>query len=239
MTCILLVDDEVDLVWAVQHSLYAEGYDVLTAYDGGQALAVARHHHPDLIVLDIIMPQLDGLQVCYQMRHDPTLAAIPIVFLTERSTIEDRVDGLNNGGDDYIVKPFDLRELKARIRALLRRSQVAAIAPTNAETRDSLLRMGPFVLNLNTFQVKVGGQMVQLTPTEFDVLYYLMTHPGEVFSSNQLLRRIWSYPPQTADPSLVRWHVKNLRTKIEPDPDHPAYIRTIPHHGYLLDGCGI
>jgi len=230
MARILLVDDEQDLVWAVRHSLSDEGYEVLTAYNGVEALTVAGRHRPDLVILDIVMPRLDGVQVCQRLRRDPTLAAVPILFLTVRSAIEDRIKGLDEGGDDYLVKPFDLGELKARVRALLRRGRSAP------EERGSLV-VGPLALNLHARQVRAGEKTVQLTPTEFDLLHHLMVHPGELFSSQQLLQQVWGYPPGTADPGLVRWHIKNLRAKIEPDAAHPVHIRTVPRHGYMLDRC--
>jgi DNA-binding response OmpR family regulator len=233
MARILLVDDEQDLVWAVQHSLGDEGYEVLTAYDGLEALAIARRHRPDLVILDIVMPRLDGLQVCQRLRRDPTLAAVPILFLTVHSAIEDRIKGLDEGGDDYLVKPFDLRELRARVRALLRRGRSAPEGGPGPEGRGSLV-VGPLTLDLHTCQVGVGEKTVQLTPTEFNLLHHLMIHPGEAFSSPRLLQQVWGYPPETADPGLVRWHIKNLRAKIEPDPTHPVYIRTVPRHGYML-----
>ena len=234
MARILLVDDEQDLVWAMQYSLNDEGYEVLTAYDGVEALAVARRHRPDLVILDIVMPRLDGLQVCHHLRRDPALAAVPILFLTVRSSIEDRIAGLDEGGDDYLAKPFDLRELKARVRALLRRGRGAP------EGRVSLLVVGPLALDLHTRQVRVGeGEVgekgIQLTPAEFDLLHHFMTHPGEVFSSQQLLQQVWGYPLEAADLGLVRWHVKNLRDKLEPDPNHPVFLRTVKRHGYLLN----
>jgi DNA-binding response OmpR family regulator len=232
-TRILLVDDEQDLVWAVRHSLNDEGYEVLTAYDGVEALAVARRHRPDLVILDVVMPRLDGLQVCHVLRRNPALAAVPILFLTVRNGIEDRVSGLDQGGDDYLTKPFDLRELKARVRALLRRGRSTQERDPQPKD-DSYLEAGSLTLNLHTCQVRVGGKTVQLTPTEFDLLHHLMVHPGEVFSSQQLLRQVWGYPPETADPGLVRWHIKNLRAKIEPNPTHPVYICTIPRHGFIL-----
>ncbi|MFQ5813798.1 MAG: response regulator transcription factor [Anaerolineae bacterium] len=238
MTRVLLVDDERDLIWAVQHSLSDEGYEVLTAYDGTEALTVARRHRPDLIILDIVMPRLDGLQVCHRLRRDPKLATVPILFLTVRSAIEDRIKGLDRGGDDYLVKPFDMGELRARIRALLRRRRPALNGASQSENRNSLLVVGPLTLDLHTCQVNVNGQTVQLTPTEFDLLRYLMVHPGEIFSSQRLLQQVWGYCPETADPSLVRWHIKNLREKIEPDPAQPVYIRTVPRHGYMLERRG-
>jgi len=238
MAQILLVDDEQDLVWALRRSLSDEGHEVLTAYDGVEALAVARHHRPDLVILDIIMPRLDGLQVCRRLRCDPTLAAVPILFLTERSALEDRVNGLDEGGDDYLTKPFDLKELKARVRALLRRARSAPQGGLEAEGRGPMLVVGSLILDLHTCQVQVGEENAQLTPTEFDLLQHLMTHPGEIFSSQQLLQQVWGYPPRTGDPGTVRWHIKNLRDKIESDPTDPVYIRTVPHHGYTFERRG-
>jgi len=235
MARILLVDDQKDLVWAVRLSLDDEGHEVLTAHNGIEALAIARRHRPDLVILDIVMPQLDGLHVCQRLRRDPTLAAVPILFLTVRSTIEDRIKGLDEGGDDYLAKPFDLGELKARVRALLRRAQPAIEGNPSPGGRGSQLVLGPLRLDLRARQVRVGDKSTQLTPTEFDLLHHLMTHPNELFSSQQLLRQVWGYPPETADPVLVRWHIKNLRAKIEADPVNPVYIRTVPRHGYILD----
>jgi len=236
-TRVLVVDDEQDLVWAVQHSLGDEGHEVLTAYDGVEALTVARRHHPDLVILDIVMPRLDGLQVCRRLRRDPTLAAVPILFLTVRGAIEDRIKGLDEGGDDYLVKPFDLGELKARVKALLRRAR-SAPKEDLASARGPLLVVGPLAVDLQTCQVQVGENAAQLTPTEFDLLFHLMAHPGEVFSSQQLLQQVWGYPPRTGDPGTVRWHIKNLRNKVEPDPAHPAYILTVPRHGYMFERRG-
>jgi DNA-binding response OmpR family regulator len=233
-----LADDERDLVWALQHTLSDEGYEVFTAHDGVEALATARDHRPDLVILDVVMPRLDGLQVCRRLRRDPTLAAVPVLFLTVRSAIEDRVSGLNEGGDDYLVKPFDLRELKARIEALLRRGRSVQQRGQEPEQPRSALVVGPLALDLQTYQVRVQEKTVQLTPAEFDLLYFLVVHPGEVFSSQQLLQQVWGYSPETAGPGLVRWHMKNLRTKIEPDPVNPTYIRTVPHHGYILQVAG-
>jgi len=235
------VDDEQDLVWALRRSLSDEGYEVLTACDGLEALTIARCHRPDLVILDIVMPRLDGLQVCHRLRRDPTLAAVPILFLTVRSAIEDRIKGLDDGGDDYLIKPFDLGELKARVRTLLRRSRSVSGIGSGPGERCSLLTVDPLTLDLHTRQVRAGGITAQLTPTEFNLFYYLMTHPGEVFSSQQLLQQVWGYPLGTTDPGLVRWHIKNLRAKIEPDPAHPVYLRTVPRHGYILlhDACNV
>jgi len=234
-TRILVVDDEKDLVWAVRQSLSDEGWEVLTAYDGMEALAVAQGHRPDLVILDIVMPRLDGLQVCRRLRRDLTLAAVPILFLTVRTAIEDRIKGLDEGGDDYLTKPFDLRELKARVRALLRRARSASEEGPGIADQGPLLVMGSLALDLHTCQVRAGEKTAQLTSTEFDLLHHLMTHSGEVFSSQQLLQQVWGYPTRTGDPGTVRWHVKNLRAKIEADLAHPVYIRTVHGHGYMFE----
>ncbi|MEN9934523.1 MAG: hypothetical protein RLZZ387_1102 [Chloroflexota bacterium] len=234
MNRILLVDDEHDLVWAIGHSLRDEGFEVFTAYDGAEAMISVRRYHPDLVVLDVNMPRMDGLQVCRQLRRDPTLAAVPILFLTERNAITDRVSGLDTGADDYLGKPIDLRELKSRIRALLRRTPAGARQQQATPVRE-VLTYGPIEVDVKACEVRVGGRVVRLTPAEFDLLHHLMTHPGQVFSSQQLLQQVWGYPPDTAESSLVRWHVMNLRAKIEADPSKPSVVVTVARYGYR---CG-
>ena len=231
---ILVVDDEEDLVWAVRHSLLVEGYEVLVAYDGAQGLALARERRPDLIVLDIIMSGMDGLRVCNELRRDPAIASIPILFLSARSAVADRIKGLDQGGDDYLGKPFDLDELRARVRALLRRA--LPTASSGSEPQERLLAVGDLTLDPRTCQARVRDKRARLTPGEVELLRFLMTHPGEVFSSGQLARLVWDYPREAADSSTVRWHIRNLRAKIEPDPARPAYIRTLPRRGYVLEG---
>lgn len=225
---ILLADDEPDLVWAVRHHLSGEGHEVVTAYDGVEALALARRRHPDLVILDILMPRLDGLQVCLELRRNPGLAAVPILFLTAKGAVEDRLKGLNSGADDYLAKPFDVRELQSRVKALLRRSRPAP------ETHYETLRIGPLTLDADTHQVRVNAKTVLLTPTQFKLLYHFMSHDGKVFSAQELLKQVWGYAPEAADLGLVRWHVKKLRERIEPDPARPTYISTVPRHGYAL-----
>ena len=227
---ILLADDEQDLTWAVQLSLKSEGYEIITAADGVEALVCAGRYRPDLVILDMTMPRLDGLQVCHSLRHDPDLADVSILFLTGSSTVEERIRGLEQGGDDYLVKPFDLRELKARVCALLRRR--GARAP--AAPRPLTLSIGDLCLNPQSREVTAGERQAQLTPAELDLLRYLMERPETVFSSQDLLRNVWGYTPETAEQGLVRWHMMNLRTKIERDPSHPTYLRTVPRHGYML-----
>ncbi|EFO79424.1 OmpR subfamily [Oscillochloris trichoides DG-6] len=230
MAYILLVDDEDDLLWVVGRSLYDDGHTVRMAHDGEEALDMAQRQRPDLIILDVAMPKMDGFELCHTLHTRSNLADVPVLFLTGRNTIEDRLRGFEEGADDYLTKPFDLRELKARIKALLRRS------PNNPHlsSRSAVLRAGSLTLDLHTCQAEVAGSPVQLTPAEFDLLGYLMRHPNEVCSSERLLREVWNYTPETAEPGLVRWHVMNLRAKIEPDPRRPVHICTVPRHGYIL-----
>jgi DNA-binding response OmpR family regulator len=233
---ILVADDEQDLVWAVRHSLCDEGYDVLTAHDGLEAMALACRHHPDLIVLDVVMPGLDGLELCRKLRRDPTLAAVAILFLTEHGAVGDRVAGLDAGGDDYLAKPFDLRELKARIKALLRRHRPPGGRRDPTGPPGNHLVVGTLTLDLLSLKVRAGsGATIQLTRVEADLLAWLMRHAGQLFSSQQLLEQVWGYPPGVADPSLVRWHIKNLRAKIELDPTLPQCIHTVSRQGYILE----
>ena len=233
MTHILVVDDEVDLAWALRQSLSDEGYEVSIAQDGKEALGAVARQRPDLIVLDIKMPRMDGLEVCRQLRRDPRYAAVPILFLTVRSAVQDRIIGLDEGGDDYLSKPFDLDELKARIRALLRRAQPVGQLDLEEEEH-FVVQAGEITMNLRTRQVRVGEKPLVLTPTQFKLLHHFIASPQEVFSVGQVLQQVWDYPPAADKPGLVRWHIKKLREKIEPDPSHPIYIRSMHGHGYFF-----
>ena len=231
---ILLIDDHYQLVQGIRNTLQEEGYEIIVAANGLDGLKAARRHRPDLIVLDINMPLMDGLEVCNRLRADHQFRKVPILFLTSRNSVEDRVRGLDNGADDYLAKPFNTAELKARIRAQLRRTGALQIE-TNAQIADRL-EVGPLTLDLKACWVQVNhDETIQLTPAEFELLHYLMTHPNQTFSGDDLLENVWAYEPGTADRSLARWHIRNLRSKIEPDPANPTYIRTIPRHGYILD----
>lgn len=229
MQRILLVEDERLIISAVGYALRKTGYDVSVARTGTDALLTARRHPPDLIILDIGLPGMDGLQVCAQMRADPDLAHIPILFLTVRGGVQDRVTGLEMGGDDYLPKPFEVSELLARVRALLRR---AHRTQPPAQPCPGKLNHGPVTLDLRSALVTSPAGQAQLTPTERDLLAYLMLHPGEVFSADELLQQVWGYAPGTGEPSLVRGYVKKLREKIEADPNAPRFLVNVPRHGY-------
>jgi DNA-binding response OmpR family regulator len=232
---ILVVDDEPDLTWVIQRKLERSDYKVLTAHNGLEALAVARRHYPALIVLDINMPVLDGLETCKRVRKDPTLATIPILLLSEKQEIQTQVEGLDHGADDYITKPFDLGDFLARIRALLRRSQLFSNPCADGDgIQSSTLVVDEVSLDLNTGIVNARGKTSDLTPIEIDLLYFLMTHPQELFTSRQLLQLVWNYPDEINNAGLVRWHIMNLRNKIEIDPKCPNHIITVAHQGYMF-----
>jgi DNA-binding response OmpR family regulator len=234
MARILVVDDEQDLVWVLERSLAAEGHEVLSARDGVEGLTLARERRPDLVILDIVMPGLDGLEVCRRLRRDPSLAAVPILFLTVRGDIADRLKGWNEDCDDYVVKPFDMRELFAHIRALLRRTHGASLGQPAIQGRDSVMTVGSLSLDLHRRRAVVRGEMVDLTPIEFALLRFLMARSGQVISAEQLLQEVWGYDTTAGSLAVVRWHICNLRRKLELDPVHPVYIHTLPRHGYVL-----
>ncbi len=234
---ILVADDEEDLAWAIEKELSMRGYYVALAADGVSTLTALRHQRFDLVVLDIVMPRIDGLQVCYRLRDDPDLDKPPILFLTGCSEVEDRIQGFEAGADDYLVKPFDMKELVARIKALLRRSKGFQASSAPVETARDSIELGSLALDLRNRQAVSGKRAVQLTAVEFDLLKYLMENSDEVHSSRKLLHEVWSFPEDAIETSLVRWHVKNLRAKIEPDPASPVYIHTVPHQGYILQTC--
>ena len=232
---VLVVDDDVDVARTIELALrrYDE-FQVRLALSGAEALQAIRRSPPDIVVLDIIMPGMDGYEVCSQLRADPLHRDLPILFLSARGQVEDRIEGLGLGADDYLAKPFHIQELVLRIKAILRRVQrmrqheEAAAAPT-------MIRVGGLTLDTKSFQVTVGGgEKVLLTPVEFDLLYHLMSNAGTVFSSIRLLQEVWNYPYDTGSPDLVRMHIRNLRQKIEPDPQRPTYLKTVPRHGYTI-----
>jgi len=228
-TRILAVDDERSILDVIRRRLESEGYEVITARDGEEALKVALAWGPDIAILDVIMPKMDGLELCRRMREQPELAGLPVLFLTSRESVEDRIRGFEAGADDYLPKPFDLRELSLRIRALLRR-----VRPVPEGT--DVLRVGRLALHLNTFILEAGDRQALLTPVEFQLMQHLMKHPGVVFTSERLLKEVWGYPVGAGSTDLVRAHIRNIRAKIEPDPAEPIYIRTVSRHGYTVTG---
>ena len=231
MATILVVDDDSIVAKSVELSLRHDGFQVSVAHSGVDGLKLARRESPDLIILDIIMPGMDGYEVCRELRADSLLGDVPVLFLTAKGKDEDKIEGLRAGADDYLTKPFNIDELILRVKAILRRNQ-----PVREEKADRprTLQVGRIALDCRTFEVTTPEKKVLLTPIQFDLLYHLMGHAGEVFSAERLLREVWDYPYDTGSPDLVRVHVRNIRERIEVDSSHPQYLRTVPGHGYTI-----
>jgi DNA-binding response OmpR family regulator len=225
---ILVVDDEPIVTEVVGRYLGREGFEVTITADGKKALALARQWSPDLIVLDLMLPGVDGLEVCRTLRKE---SHVPIVMLTSRGEEVDRIVGLELGADDYMVKPFSPRELVARIKAVLRR---AASQPAS-QIQGDVIRFKDFSLNPRTRAVEVNSRAVALTAKEFDLLYFLAAHPGQVFTRGKLMNDVWDYT-YAADASTVTVHVRRLREKIESDPVRPRFIKTVWGVGYKFEG---
>jgi DNA-binding response OmpR family regulator len=223
-----VVDDDADVADTIKRSLLNRGHLVDVVYDGVEALEAVRKKNPDLIVLDVVMPHMDGIEVCRRLRQDMQTAHVPIIFLTAMGRITDKLEGFEAGADDYLTKPFDIQELEVRVRAVLRRSL------PQVPVQPDVLTVGSLDLNLRTYQVHTGNKVALLTPVEFELLHHLMAHPGEVFSSERLLQEVWEYPAGTGDPALVRMHVKNIREKIEQNPRSPVHLCTVSRHGYKI-----
>jgi two-component system alkaline phosphatase synthesis response regulator PhoP len=221
MKTILVVDDEIKIVALTRDYLENAGYRVLTASDGVSALALARSERPDLIVLDLGLPKLDGLDVTRQLRRD---SAVPIIMLTARGEESDKLVGLELGADDYLVKPFSPKELVARIRAVLRRSEVA---PQPAD----LIRALDVTLDVPRLRVTRAAEAVDLTPTEFQLLAALAAQPGRVFTRAQLLDSVRGIALESYERAIDA-HIKNIRRKLEPDPRQPRYVLTVYGVGY-------
>ena len=228
MALILVVDDDVDVAKTIELDLTQGGYQVVIANNGFEALQSAQLERPDLVLLDIAMPEMDGIEVCRRLRASPVTAFIPILFLTVSKDIKTKIDGFNAGADDYLVKPFDLQELNLRVKALLRRG---ANKPTETPPQ---VTVGSLSLDCRSFELTVGEKKALLTPVEFELIFHMMLYAGQVLSTEQLLHQVWQYPPGTGSPELVRAHIKNLRNKIEPNPKEPIYIKTVGRFGYTI-----
>ncbi len=221
---ILVVDDEPQIVRLVRAYLEGAGYRVAIAYDGEEALYAARQEKPDLIVLDILMPRMDGLEFIRQIRREQD---VPIIVLTARSEETDRIVGLEMGADDYVTKPFSPRELVARVKAVLRRTRARPSSP--------VLRVGPITLDRDQRLVTVNGKPVALTPTEFAILEAMMQAPGRAFTRAELLEAAQGIAFESYERTIDA-HIKNLRRKIEAEPSRPQHILTVRGVGYRLVG---
>lgn len=228
MARILVVDDDKKIVRLVRSYLEQANFQVLTAYDGEGALHIIRRDRPDLVVLDLMLPDRDGWEITRLVRSDPALAKLPIVMLTARVEDTDKIIGLELGADDYIAKPFNPREVVARVRAVLRR---ATDSPAPLQT----LQVGELSLDLERHRVAVSDEPIELTPTEFDLLSMMMEHPGRAFTRLELIEKGLGYAYSGMERTIDA-HIKNLRKKIGVDTEDPAYIETIYGVGYRLRG---
>ncbi|MEO6399046.1 MAG: response regulator transcription factor [Tepidiformaceae bacterium] len=225
---VLIVEDEETLLFTLAHNLRREGYTVLTAARGDDGLKLAREQQPDLIVLDVMLPGVDGIQVCRLLRRDST---VPIIMLTALGGEGDRVAGLDTGADDYMPKPFGMRELLARVRALLRRT-----APRVADTAiAAVVTAGDLKLDPERREASRAGKIVRMKPKEFELLLFFAEHRGRVFSREQILNEVWGYDFY-GGPRTVDVHIRWLRQKIETDPGSPLRLRTVRGSGYLFEG---
>jgi two-component system alkaline phosphatase synthesis response regulator PhoP len=223
-TRILIVDDEAQIVHVLRGYLERTGFEVLAAYDGREALRVARQEQPDLVILDLMLPEMDGIDVCRALRQE---SDVPIIMLTARVEETDRIVGLELGADDYVPKPFSPREMVARVRAILRRAR-----PEYKPAQETL-SAGPLSLDIARHTVAVDDTEVSVTPSEFEILRTLMSAPGRVFSREQLLESAQGMAYEGYE-RTVDTHIKNLRRKIEADPRRPEYILTVHGVGYKL-----
>ena len=232
---VLIVEDEQNIVDILSFNLEREGYDTLEAYDGNTGLQLALEQNPDLVLLDLMLPGMDGFEVCRRIRE--TGSAVPILMLTAREEEADKVLGLELGADDYITKPFGMRELLARVKANIRRS---AMAPAQGEQAQAAsgnrLELGRVVVDQEKATVYKDGNPLELTQREYDLICYLASQPGKVFSREALMEHVWNYEGYVGDVRAVDVAVRRLREKIEDDPASPKFIVTKRGMGYLFGG---
>jgi len=227
-TKILVVDDEKDILQLVSYNLSKEGFDVTTSTNGEDALSIVKKDRFNLILLDLMMPGIQGMELCKILKSADETSSLPIIMLTAKSDELDKVLGLEIGADDYITKPFSPRELTARVKAVLRRAQQGPVI-------DKLITSGDLEINTDTFQVLKNGRTIKLSATEFRLLLYLMQKKGRVFNRDMLLDAVWK-DESYVEPRTVDVHIRRLRTQIEDDPSNPVYIKTRRGIGYYFDG---
>lgn len=225
---ILVVDDEKSIVRLVTFNLEKEGYTTLKAYDGEEALDLMRREKPDLVLLDIMLPKIDGFDVCRRIRQEGMQVAV--IMLTAKDQEIDIVLGLELGADDYITKPFSPRELVARVKAVLRR-----MAAQEGSAREEGMKIGGLVIDSSKYEVTVNGRPVELTPKEFELLDFLARNAGRVMTRDALLNHLWGYT-YAGDTRIVDVHISHLREKIEDNPKNPVYIKTVRGVGYKFKG---
>ena len=227
---ILVVEDDRILREALRYNLVAAGYEVVVASDGGEGLVSARQSSPDVVVLDLMLPSLSGMEVCKALRRDGSI--LPIIMLTARDSEIDRIGGLESGADDYVTKPFSMRELIARVTAQIRRMQMIKSISQNAT--DEILDLGELIINRASRNVTLNGKSVDLRPREFDLLTHMAANPGRVYTRDQLLHDVWGFE-YIGDTRTVDVHVRWLRLKIEEDPARPKILGTVRGVGYRIN----
>ena len=227
MSTILICDDERDIVSALEIYLRAEGHETVAAYNGREAVEKLREREPQLVLLDIMMPEMDGISALSRIRQESN---VPVILLTAKSEDADKILGLNVGADDYITKPFNPVEVLARVRSQLRRY----LQLGGSTVQEDSLKLGSIELDDKRKVVTRDGESVSLTPREYDILKFLMQHPGEVFSPGELYRRVWNEEPYGAE-STVAVHIRHLREKLEIIPAQPRYIKAVWGQGYKID----
>src|SRR5919202_885681 len=234
MADVLVVEDEESLLHTLRYNLTRAGHDVRLSSNGLQALEIVRDNPPDLLLLDLMLPGLDGLEICRRVRREvgnPAVSRVPILVLTARDEEIDKVVGLEVGADDYLTKPFSMHELLARVKALLRRAEMGG-PPRDAPVR---LESGDVLVEVGARRAVLGGSDLQLKPREFDLLAYFLRYPGQVLKRDRLLRNVWGYE-SAGDTRTVDVHVRWLRGKIEDDPTNPTRIQTVRGVGYMFTG---
>lgn len=226
---ILVVDDEASIRRILETRLSMIGYDVVTAADGEEAIATFNENHPDLVVLDVMMPKLDGYGVCQELRKE---SDIPIIMLTALGDVADRITGLELGADDYVVKPFSPKELEARIRSVLRRVDKEGLSGIPSS---GVIQIGSIRIDTNRRQVYKGDERIRLTGMEFSLLELMVGRSGEAFSRSEILQEVWGYTPERhVDTRVVDVHISRLRAKLEDDPSNPELILTARGTGYMF-----
>lgn len=224
---ILIVDDEPDLVELVSYNLRKEGFRVSTAPDGEEALEKVRKSAFDLVILDLMLPGIQGSELCRTLRSNPKTETLPIIMLTAKGEVADKIRGLETGADDYMTKPFSPKELVARVKAILRRTGESA-------TKDKVIQVGDLRINVETYSVTKGDVSLHLSATEFKLLLFLAERKGRVFSREQLIDAIWK-DESFVEPRTVDVHIRRLRNQIEDDPSEPAYVKTRRGVGYYVE----
>lgn len=234
---VLVIDDEENIIEFIRLGLRYEGFQVESASDGEQGVTAAQRINPDLVILDVMMPGIDGLEVCRRLRANPTTRDVPILMLTAKDEVRDRIIGLKTGADDYLTKPFDFDELLERIRAILRRSRAKATTTgsSDGEVNGQVLQFGDLRLNTATREVTRGGRLIELTATEYNLLHLFMSHPRQVLDRQTILNRVWGYD-FLGETNIIEVYVRYLREKIEDSPSTPRLIQTVRSVGYVLKG---